>query len=92
MPFFVVITEQGPTWAPSVDMRQQDEWAGHASFMNALVDEGFVVLGGPIDTGDRHRARLIVKAESQLRGRTAGAILDEILEKTPLDIGELKTA
>jgi MoxR-like ATPase len=36
--------------------------------------------------------RLIIKAESQLRGRTAGAILDEILEKTPLDIGELKTA
>jgi MoxR-like ATPase len=36
--------------------------------------------------------RLIVKAESQLRGRTAGAILDEILEKTPLDIGELKAA
>ena len=36
--------------------------------------------------------RLIIKAESQLRGRTATAILDEILEKTPLDIGELKTA
>lgn len=74
MPFFVVITEQGPTWAPSVDMRQQDEWAGHASFMNALVDEGFVVLGGPIDTGDRHRARLIVKAESEseVRDRLAG--------------------
>jgi MoxR-like ATPase len=36
--------------------------------------------------------RLIVKAESQLRGRTALAILDEVLEKTPLDIGELKKA
>ncbi len=36
--------------------------------------------------------RLIVKAESQLRGRTAAAILDEVLEKTALDIGELKVA
>ena len=36
--------------------------------------------------------RLIVKAESQLRGRTSAAILDEVLEKTPLDIGELKAA
>jgi MoxR-like ATPase len=36
--------------------------------------------------------RLIVKAESQLRGRSALAILDEVLEKTPLDIGELKRA
>jgi len=34
--------------------------------------------------------RLIVKPESQLRGRTAGAILGEILERTELDIGELK--
>jgi MoxR-like ATPase len=34
--------------------------------------------------------RLIVKPESQLRGRTAQVILAEILEQTALDIGELK--
>ncbi len=34
--------------------------------------------------------RLIVKPESQLRGRTAPAILGEILEQTELNIGELK--
>jgi len=34
--------------------------------------------------------RLIVKPESQLRGRTAEAILVEILEHTELDIGEVK--
>ena len=34
--------------------------------------------------------RLIVKPESQLRGRAAQAILDEVLEQTELDIGELK--
>jgi MoxR-like ATPase len=34
--------------------------------------------------------RLIVKPESQLRGRTAEAVLAEILERTELDIGELK--
>jgi MoxR-like ATPase len=34
--------------------------------------------------------RLIIKPDSQLRGRTAGAILDEILGATALDIGELK--
>ncbi len=34
--------------------------------------------------------RLIVKPESQLRGRTAEAILGEILERTELNIGELK--
>ncbi|MGA9348605.1 MAG: MoxR family ATPase [Anaerolineae bacterium] len=34
--------------------------------------------------------RLIIKPDSQLRGRTAGGILAEILERTELDIGELK--
>ncbi len=34
--------------------------------------------------------RLIIKPESQLRGRTADQILSEILEKTELDVGELK--
>jgi MoxR-like ATPase len=34
--------------------------------------------------------RLIVKPESQLRGRTAEAILAEILGRTELDIGEMK--
>ncbi len=32
--------------------------------------------------------RLIIKPESQLRGRTAGAVLAEILDKTPLGVGE----
>lgn len=34
--------------------------------------------------------RLIVKPESELRGRTAEGILGGILEKTSLDIGQLK--
>ncbi|MCC7359872.1 MAG: MoxR family ATPase [Anaerolineales bacterium] len=36
--------------------------------------------------------RVIVKPESQLRGRTAAAVLAEIVERTPLDVGELKAA
>jgi MoxR-like ATPase len=32
--------------------------------------------------------RLIVRPESQLRGRTAETVLDEILERTPLSVGE----
>ena len=36
--------------------------------------------------------RLIVKPESQLRGRTAPLVLAEIVDRTPLDVGELKAA
>jgi MoxR-like ATPase len=36
--------------------------------------------------------RLIVRPESQLRGRTSTTILADVLERTPLDVGELKPA
>lgn len=35
--------------------------------------------------------RLVIRPESQLRGRTAEAILAEIVERTALDLGELKS-
>jgi uncharacterized protein YciI len=47
-------------------MRQQDAWAEHASFMNTLEDDGFVVLGGPLGANGEHTgALLIVKAASE---------------------------
>jgi len=30
-------------------MEGQEDWQGHALFMNALAKEGFVVLGGPFE-------------------------------------------
>jgi uncharacterized protein YciI len=54
-------------------MREQRDWAGHASFINALTEDGFVVLGGPIGDGTRHRARLMVRSSSEqdVRNRLA---------------------
>lgn len=46
-------------------MREQAAWSAHAVFMDALADEGFVVLGGPIGDGSPHRAMLIVAAPSR---------------------------
>ena len=34
--------------------------------------------------------RLIVKPDAELRGRTASAILDDVLRSTPLDIGRVE--
>jgi hypothetical protein len=44
-------------------MREQDGWDIHASFMDGLVDDGFVLLGGPV--GDRMRFLHIVQAQSE---------------------------
>jgi hypothetical protein len=44
-----VIRARGPAWQESRPLEGQDDWAAHASFMNALAAEGFVVLGGPLE-------------------------------------------
>ena len=49
MPFFAVTMESGPAWDYSRDRREQDAWAEHAAFMDELVKDGFLVLGGPLD-------------------------------------------
>lgn len=44
-------------------MREQDGWDEHARFMDTLVDDGFILLGGPVH-GDRE-VLLIVDAPSE---------------------------
>jgi hypothetical protein len=43
-------------------MEEQSDWPAHASFMDGLVDSGFVVLGGPLDD---HRVVLVVEGASE---------------------------
>ena len=52
-------------------MREQELWDEHATFMDDLVESGFVVLGGPLAGG--RRVLLIVSApdEAALRSRFA---------------------
>jgi uncharacterized protein YciI len=59
---FAVYREHGPAWDDSRPRSEQERWAEHAAFMNGLVAEGFVLLGGPLDGGPR--VLLAVEAES----------------------------
>lgn len=72
MPYFVVINEQGPAWDEKRPMREQKGWTEHATFMDAIADEHFVVLGGPLKYS-KHRAMLVVNAANDviLRKRLA---------------------
>jgi hypothetical protein len=68
---FAVIRTRGPAWQDSRPLEGQADWAGHASFMNALAKEGFVILGGPLEgTSD---VLLIVRATTpdEVRSRLA---------------------
>ena len=49
MAFFAVTLETGPNWDHSRGRREQDAWDEHAAFMDGLVDDGFLILGGPLD-------------------------------------------
>jgi hypothetical protein len=45
---FAVVRSRGPAWNNNLIMDDQADWPAHASFMDDLVDEGFVALGGPL--------------------------------------------
>ncbi len=44
-------------------MRAQQHWDAHAAFMDALAEEGFIILGGPV--GGRPEFLMLVNAENE---------------------------
>jgi uncharacterized protein YciI len=61
--YYVVLRRSGPQWDPSRPLEEQSGWPAHAAFMDGLVANGFVVLGGPL--ADEQRVVLAVEAESK---------------------------
>jgi hypothetical protein len=61
--FHVLLTRSGPEWDRSRPMEEQSDWEAHAAFMDGLVDDGFIVLGGPL--ADEHRVVHVVEADSE---------------------------
>jgi uncharacterized protein YciI len=61
--FLVMLRRNGPAWDPARPMEEQSGWAEHASFMDGLTDDGFIVLGGPLP--DEVRVAHAVEAESE---------------------------
>jgi len=60
--FHVVLHRSGPDYDLARPLEEQSGWDEHASFMDELVERGFVVLGGPLS--DEHRVVHAVEAES----------------------------
>lgn len=61
--FLVVVRRTGPQWDASRPLEEQSGWDAHASFMDGLVDAGFIVLGGPL--ADEERVAHAVEAGSE---------------------------
>lgn len=72
--YYLVKVARGPAWDYSRRRRDQDGWDEHAAFMDALTEEGVVILGGPVGEGDGENVLLVVEVESEaaIRSRLAG--------------------
>ncbi len=63
MAMFAVTMVNGPAWDPAVRRREQAGWDEHATFMDGLVADGRVILGGPV--GDGTDVLLVVDADDE---------------------------
>jgi uncharacterized protein YciI len=61
--FLVLVRRAGPEWDRARPMEEQSDWDAHAAFMDGLVDDGFIVLGGPL--ADEERVAHVIEAESE---------------------------
>jgi uncharacterized protein len=71
--YFLVKRTHGSSWDSSLLRRDQAGWNDHAAFMDRLVEEGVIVLGGPVGNGDGTHALLVVElgSEAEVRERLA---------------------
>lgn len=61
--FLVITRRTGPQYRLGRPLEEQSGWAEHAAFMDRLVDDGVVVLGGPL--ADEERVALVIEAPSE---------------------------
>jgi hypothetical protein len=52
-------------------MEEQSLWDEHASFMDGLVESGFIVLGGPLGSGPRVIHAVEADSEEEIRATLA---------------------
>jgi uncharacterized protein YciI len=69
--FHVVLTRSGPEYDLAKALEEQSGFREHADYMDGLVDDGFLVLGGPL--GDEYHTVHVVEAESEAAVRAAFA-------------------
>jgi uncharacterized protein YciI len=71
--YYLVELAHGPGWDHARSLRDQEGWGEHAAFMDALTEEGVVILGGPVGNSHSKDVLLVVDVESEaaIRARLA---------------------
>jgi uncharacterized protein YciI len=68
---FAVRLVHGPHWDSSRQIRDQEAWDEHAAFMDGLLDDGFVILGGPVGDGEQTLHVIEAADEREIKTRLA---------------------
>jgi uncharacterized protein YciI len=69
--FLIIVRRSGPQWDRAKPLEQQSGWTDHAAFMDALVDDGFIVLGGPLADEERVAHAIAAESEEEIRATLA---------------------
>lgn len=69
MAFFALTLVHGPNWDASRPIREQQAWDEHAAFMDGLVEEGMIIIGGPLGDGERTLHAVEAADERQVEAR-----------------------
>ena len=75
--FLVVLRQSGPEFDRSRPLEEQSRWSEHAAFMDGLVDERFIVLGGPLAGDGRVAHAIEAESPEAVRETLAGDPWDE---------------
>jgi uncharacterized protein YciI len=71
MASFALTLIHGPGWDASRPIREQDGWDEHAAFMDGLVRDKFIIVGGPLGSGDRTLHLVEARDDAEIRSRLA---------------------
>jgi len=72
MATFAVTMVHGPNWDRLRPIREQESWDEHAAFMDGLVDDGLIILGGPVGDGQQGALLLAEAADERQIGVRLG--------------------
>ncbi len=68
---FIVENDKGPSYDRSRKRREQQGWDEHAAFMDRLVEQGVIVIGGPVGEVEGESTLLVVRAADEGAVRAA---------------------
>ena len=69
--FLVILRRSGPDYDHSKPLEEQSGWLDHAAYMDGLVEDGFIVLGGVLGDEVRTAHAVAASSEDEVRERLA---------------------